>query len=146
MFIPVTVAAVAFQQALIAEGGFGVFARVLLIAREFGTFGRMETIDSSPKPRLNRNAFVRALSEPLRWDILGALARGRALSVSDLAAQLGRDPDLVSKHLRVLRDVGVVVAERDAENDSRRQLYEVPGEFVTAPGTVDLGFCMLRFG
>jgi len=64
----------------------------------------------------------------------------------DLAAQLGRDPDLVSKHLRVLRDVGVVVAEQDTGGDGRRQLYEVPEEFVTAPGTVDLDFCVLRFG
>src|SRR2546422_410014 len=127
-------AAVAFQQALIAESGFGVFASGLPVAGRFGTFGRMETTDSSPKPRLNRNDFVRALSEPMRWDILGALATGRALSVSDIAAQIRRDPDLVSKHLRVLRDVGVVVVERDTGADGRRQMYEVPEEFVTAAG------------
>src|SRR5213593_4522447 len=94
-------AAIAFQQVLIAEGGFGVFASGLPVSRRFGTFGRMETAGSSPKPKLNRNEVIRALSEPLRWDILGALAKGKALSVTDLALQLGRDADLVSKHLRV---------------------------------------------
>jgi len=74
------------------------------------------------------------------------LAAGKPVAVSDLAAAVRRDPDLVSKHLRVLRTAGVVTVQRDTGNDGRRQMYALPAAFVLHPPCVDFGFCLLRFG
>jgi DNA-binding transcriptional ArsR family regulator len=52
-----------------------------------------------------------ALCEPTRTQIVRALSSG-PLSVSDLAVALRRSRTVVSQHLRVLREGGVVVARR----------------------------------
>ncbi len=59
----------------------------------------------------NPPAAVRALAEPIRWRIVEALA-GEELCVCHLAADLGVDQPLISHHLRVLRDAGLVEGER----------------------------------
>lgn len=56
-------------------------------------------------------AAVRALAEPLRWRIVELLAREQ-LCVCHLTEELGVSQPLVSHHLRVLRDAGLVVGER----------------------------------
>ena len=61
-----------------------------------------------------------AVAEPRRRAILDALADGER-PVNDLVSALGLAQPQVSKHLRVLREVGVV-AVRD---DGRRRLYRV---------------------
>ncbi|MEU4426567.1 metalloregulator ArsR/SmtB family transcription factor [Actinoplanes sp. NPDC024001] len=48
-----------------------------------------------------------AIAEPQRRDIL-ALLRGGEWPVTDLAQQLGMSAPRASKHLRVLREVGLV--------------------------------------
>src|SRR5438046_717496 len=95
---------------------------------------------------LDRTAVMQALGDPLRWKVLALLADGKPLSVSDLATGTQRDPDLISKHLRVLRDAGAVTVGRDASKDARRQLYAVPERFRVTAGVIDFGFCLLRFG
>jgi DNA-binding transcriptional ArsR family regulator len=54
---------------------------------------------------------LRAAASPLRVALLHRLADG-AVSVSDLGADLGISQPLTSHHLGVLRDVGLVRAER----------------------------------
>jgi ArsR family transcriptional regulator len=54
---------------------------------------------------------LKALAEPLRWRIVTALA-GEELCVCHLTEDLGVAQPLISHHLRVLRDVGVVESER----------------------------------
>lgn len=68
------------------------------------------------------------------------------MAVSNIAAQVGQDPALVSKRLRVLREAGTVVVQADAAHDARRQLYAVPAPFLPKPQVIDYGFCALRFG
>lgn len=63
-----------------------------------------------------------AVAEPRRRAILDALAGGER-SVGDLVGQLGLSQPQVSKHLRVLREVGAV----DARDQGRRRLYRVDG-------------------
>jgi len=53
-----------------------------------------------------------AIAEPRRRDILDYLAP-RARSVSDIVAALSLAQPSVSKHLRVLHDVGLVEARRE---------------------------------
>ena len=64
-----------------------------------------------------------AVAEPHRRQILDVLAGGER-PVNDLVAQLGLAQPQVSKHLRVLRQVGAV----DVRGDGRRRLYRLNGE------------------
>ncbi|HUB42326.1 MAG TPA: metalloregulator ArsR/SmtB family transcription factor [Streptosporangiaceae bacterium] len=61
-----------------------------------------------------------AVAEPRRRQILNAIAAGER-SVSDLVALLGLPQPLVSKHLRVLREVGLVAAR----DEGRLRLYRL---------------------
>ena len=64
-----------------------------------------------------------AVAEPRRRQILDALAGGER-PVNDLVAELGLAQPLVSKHLRVLREVGAV----EVRGDGRQRLYRLNGE------------------
>ncbi len=59
-----------------------------------------------------------AIAEPIRRDILAYLARDER-AVSDLVDALGLNQPSVSKHLKVLRHVGLV----DVRRDGRRAFY-----------------------
>jgi DNA-binding transcriptional ArsR family regulator len=63
-----------------------------------------------------------AVAEPRRREILDLLAGGER-SVNDLVALLGLAQPLVSKHLRVLREVGLVVVR----DEGRQRLYRLNG-------------------
>lgn len=63
-----------------------------------------------------------AIAEPRRREILEVLAGGER-AVNDLVEELGLAQPLVSKHLRVLREVGLVAA-REA---GRQRMYRLDG-------------------
>jgi DNA-binding transcriptional ArsR family regulator len=63
-----------------------------------------------------------AMAEPRRREIVDVLASGE-LAVNDLVGALALTQPQVSKHLRVLREVGVV----DVRGDGRRRLYRLNG-------------------
>jgi len=63
-----------------------------------------------------------AVAEPRRRAILDALASGER-AVNDLVEALGLSQPQVSKHLRVLREVGAV----DVREEGRRRLYRLNG-------------------
>src|SRR2546427_12284441 len=64
-----------------------------------------------------------AVAEPRRRQILDVLAGGER-PVNDLVQALGLVQPQVSKHLRVLREVGAV----DVRNEGRRRLYRLNGQ------------------
>ena len=61
-----------------------------------------------------------AVGEPRRRQILDALAEGE-IPVNDLVARLDLAQPLVSKHLRVLREVGLV----EVREEGRQRLYRL---------------------
>jgi DNA-binding transcriptional ArsR family regulator len=63
-----------------------------------------------------------AVAEPRRRQILDLLAGGER-PVNDLVAVLGMSQPQVSKHLRVLREVGAV----DVREKGRQRLYRLDG-------------------
>jgi DNA-binding transcriptional ArsR family regulator len=63
-----------------------------------------------------------AVAEPRRRQILDVLAGGER-PVNDLVAELGLGQPQVSKHLRVLREVGAV----EAREEGRQRLYRLNG-------------------
>jgi DNA-binding transcriptional ArsR family regulator len=64
-----------------------------------------------------------AVAEPRRRQILDFLAGGER-PVADLVERLGVAQPQVSKHLRVLREVGLV----QARDEGRRRIYRLNGE------------------
>jgi len=64
-----------------------------------------------------------AIAEPRRREILDALG-GDERSVNDLVSLLGLAQPQVSKHLRVLREVGAV----NVREDGRRRFYRLNGQ------------------
>ncbi len=64
-----------------------------------------------------------AVAEPRRRQILDLLAAGE-LPVNDLVTRLGVAQPLVSKHLRVLREVGLV----GVRDEGRQRMYRLNGE------------------
>ena len=61
-----------------------------------------------------------AIAEPRRRQILDVLARGER-PVNDLVRELALTQPQASKHLRVLREVGIV----DVREDGRQRLYRL---------------------
>ena len=80
-----------------------------------------------------------AIGDPVRWRILSELSAGEPLMVIEIAERIKRDAGLVSKHLAVLRQAGLVVA-------GRARLYQIPKQYLHAPGQrlADYGHCLLR--
>ena len=64
-----------------------------------------------------------AVAEPRRRQILDVLAGGER-PVNDLVALLGLAQPQVSKHLRVLREVGLV----DVREEGRQRMYRLNGQ------------------
>lgn len=64
-----------------------------------------------------------AVAEPRRRQILDLLARGER-PVNDVVASLGLTQPQVSKHLRVLREVGLV----SVRGSGQRRLYKLDAE------------------
>jgi len=66
---------------------------------------------------------LQVLAEPRRQEIMDLLRDGE-LPVGDLVTRLGLSQPSVSKHLRVLRDSGLVTVRTDAQ----RRLYRIRPE------------------
>jgi protein-tyrosine-phosphatase/DNA-binding transcriptional ArsR family regulator len=82
-------------------------------------------------------AFVRLAGHPLRWQLLTALA-GSDHRVRELVTLVGQPQNLVSYHLRLLRDGGLVTASRSSF-DGRDSYYHLDldrcAEALAATGT-----------
>src|ERR1700738_2371944 len=81
-------------------------------------------MESMARAATTSDAF-NAVAEPRRRDILSYLAL-QERPVGDIVATLGLDQPSVSKHLRVLRDVGLVHVRRDG----RQKLYRTNAEAI----------------
>ena len=77
-----------------------------------------------PRAATNTDPF-NAVGEPRRREILNYLAL-QEHPVGDIVTSLGLDQPAVSKHLRVLRDVGLVHVRRDG----RQKLYRTNAEAI----------------
>ena len=87
---------------------------------------------------------LRALADPSRLKIVELLLAGDH-NVNQLAEHLGTAQYNVSKHLRVLREAGIIVAKREG----KEIFCEVAKEFRTRAREggwlVNLGCCTFRF-
>ncbi len=76
-----------------------------------------------PRTRTTSDVF-NAIAEPRRRQIVEVLARRGALAVGTLVAAMGLPQPAVSKHLGVLRKVGVVAVTRQG----KQRLYRLEAE------------------
>ena len=81
-------------------------------------------IDSVPRAATTSDAF-NAVAEPRRREILSFLAQ-QERPVGDIVLSLGLNQPSVSKHLRVLLDVGLVKVRREG----RRMLYRTDADAI----------------
>ncbi|MFN3779756.1 MAG: ArsR/SmtB family transcription factor [Brevundimonas aurantiaca] len=68
-------------------------------------------------------ALFRALCEPARIAIVAVLIRKGPSDIGAVADELPQDRSVISRHLRILADAGVVVARRNG----RHVFYELDG-------------------
>ena len=86
---------------------------------------------------------LRALGEDTRVRIVGLLI-DEPLDVGEISRRLGVSQYNVSKHLRILREAGLL----EVEKNGRRRLYALPDTIRrrAAEGSVlDLGCCSFQF-
>jgi DNA-binding transcriptional ArsR family regulator len=86
---------------------------------------------------------LKALGEDTRMRIVGLLI-DEPLGVGEISRRLGVSPYNVSKHLRILREAGLL----EVEKNGRTRLYALPDSIrgrATAGGVIDLGCCRFQF-
>jgi ArsR family transcriptional regulator, arsenate/arsenite/antimonite-responsive transcriptional repressor / arsenate reductase (thioredoxin) len=90
----------------------------LIDSARLGKFRAVETTVAADPPR-----FVRLLAHPLRWQLLGELVHSDR-AVRELTRLIDAPQNLVSYHLRQLRDGGLVFARRSSA-DGRDSYYAI---------------------
>lgn len=60
--------------------------------------------------------FLRALTEPARLEVLRVLIIKGPSDIAEIASELPQDRSVISRHLKVLEEAGIVRAERDGRH------------------------------
>ena len=104
----------------------------------------METIAITKKadparPLPDHEKLLTAISHSGRWRMLRLLCTGEGMTVTQLADDLGISVDMSSKHLKMLKDAGLVERKRN-------RLYILTTAYQPVPGEplLDYGHCVLR--
>lgn len=83
----------------------------------------------APRDERRMKAMLDALCDATRVKIVQALS-GNTLAAGDLAHVIGRSRSATSQHLKVLRDLGVVVATRTGNVVKYEVSQDVPGSVI----------------
>ena len=89
-------------------------------------------------------AMLKALADEHRWEIVRTLL-AESLSVSQLAKRLRMPQPNVSKHLRILREAGIVVTERAGKEVRGSIAVPFRAELSRKKSRLDLGCCSFDF-
>ena len=87
---------------------------------------------------------LKALADDTRWRIVRELLPA-SRTVGDLVERLDVSQYNVSKHLKVLREAGIVESERDGKHVSCRVADDFRKKLTSKSGILDLGCCTFRF-
>jgi predicted transcriptional regulator len=102
-----------------------------------------EPLIEKPVTALSPVPVLFALANYIRWPILQMLADGREMMATQVANALGCDFDSIAKHLRIMRNAGVL-GSRVPNEDRRLTLFYIPAKNRPAPGVLDYGFFTIR--
>jgi len=89
----------------------------------------------TPRNEKRMRALMDALCDPTRIKIVRAL-RDTTLAASDLAHVIGRNRSATSQHLRVLREIGAIVANRKGNIVRYRLSNDVSGSIIEEAASV----------
>lgn len=97
---------------------------------------------SVPESEAPCASLLKVLADPSRLAIVRQLLAGPK-HVGEINKSLGLEQTLMSHHLRVLREAGLVNSERDGKS----VLYSLAAEFRGSTGgeAIDLGCCSISF-
>jgi DNA-binding transcriptional ArsR family regulator len=87
---------------------------------------------------------LKALADETRWRIVRELLR-KTLTVSELTEQLEANQYNISKHLRILREAGIVTTEKDGKNLNCTIDPDLKQKISGNKNQLDLGCCTFRF-
>ena len=98
-----------------------------------------DTKTSVRTPPLGLDALTLVLNGQTRWILLRELSKGEPLPIHELARRTGKSSDSISKHMAVLRRLGVVVV-------GFGRLHSLAPTFRPAPGTntIKFGYCTVH--
>lgn len=91
------------------------------------------------------SAVLKALSDETRWSIVRILLEQECANVTDLAVRLKVLQPTMSKHLRILRDAGVIVSEKEGTTVWCRVTPDFRQKLRNGKQMLDLGCCAFRF-
>ena len=87
---------------------------------------------------------LKALADATRWSIVGELLR-EPLAMGEVAARLDVSAYNLSKHIRVLREAGIVATSRKGKNVMCAIAPALRRRFRAGEPVLDLGCCIFRF-
>lgn len=93
--------------------------------------------------RLNPRVVCAMLGSRVRWAVMKIMADGTPRIAVELARTLGMGLNNVAKHMRLLRDAGLLEAYYD-EADKRYLTYRVAERHRRTPGVLDFGCCRVE--
>ena len=103
----------------------------------------LAVVDLSPSPRASSCAsLLKVLADETRLAVMEQLLAGPK-HVGEINEPLAVEPSLLSHHLKVLRDAGLVCAERDGKQVLYRLSPQVHGE--RQGKAINLGCCLISF-
>jgi len=88
---------------------------------------------------------LKALSDETRWRIVKTLLGLERANVNELAAMLAVKQSNVSKHLRILREAGIVISSKEGTVVWCRIMPEFRQRLRDGEKILDLGCCTFRF-
>jgi len=92
---------------------------------------------------MNHVTVLKALGEETRLRLLRALAKAPS-NVNTLADQLSVSQYNVSKHLRILRNAGLVILEKEGREHFHTITPELHQHLSNNKGVLDLGCCTFQ--
>ncbi len=87
---------------------------------------------------------LKALADETRWRIVRELL-ARPLTVGELVGRLDVSQYNVSKHVRILREAGILETERDGKHVECRVTGDFRKRLARGGNVLDLGCCSFRF-
>ena len=87
---------------------------------------------------------LKALADETRWRIVRELLSG-PLIVGDLVERLDVSQYNVSKHIRILREAGILETKRDGKHVECRVAEDFRKRLTRGGNVLDLGCCTFRF-
>ncbi|MCI0746974.1 MAG: metalloregulator ArsR/SmtB family transcription factor [Verrucomicrobia subdivision 3 bacterium] len=87
---------------------------------------------------------LKALADETRWQIVRELLE-RTLTISELTRRLGLTQYNVSKHVRILREAGIVTTEKEGKNLNCTVDPGLKQRIARNKNQLDLGCCTFRF-